>query len=154
MKIFDSVYEMEDAVGEELGVSNWVEIDQKRIDQFAEATNDYQWIHIEPDRAAKTPFGGTIAHGFLVLSLASSFCYEAYTVNGLAMGVNYGLDKVRFISPVPVNSKIRGRVVLKDFKRLSDGVKMPVTITVELEGGSKPASIIEMIGLLYEEKNS
>lgn len=153
MRTFDSLDKMEDAVGQELGVSSWVEIDQKRIDQFAEATNDYQWIHIEPDQAAKTPFGGTIAHGFLVLSMASFFCYETYTVHGLAMGVNYGLDKVRFTAPVPVNSRIRGRVVLMDFKRIPGGAKMTVEITVELEGSSKPASVIQMIGLLYEETN-
>jgi len=154
MRTFESVYEMEEAVGQELGISNWILIDQKRIDQFAEATNDYQWIHIEPERAAKTPFGSTIAHGFLVLSLASAFCYEAYTVHGLAMGVNYGLDKVRFVSPVPVNSKIRGRVVLAGFNRIPGGAKMTVAITIEIEGGSKPACVVEMIGLLYEENNA
>lgn len=150
MRTFASVYEMEEVVGQELGVSDWVMIDQKRINQFAEATNDFQWIHIEPEKAAKTPFGSTIAHGFLVLSMASYFCYETYAVQGLAMGVNYGLDKVRFIAPVPVNSRIRGRVVLQEFKRIPGGAKMTVEITIELEGGYKPASVIQMIGLLYE----
>ncbi|MGH1366624.1 MAG: MaoC family dehydratase [Calditrichia bacterium] len=149
MRKFSSVAEVQRAVGEEFGVSEWLTIDQQRINQFAEATNDFQWIHLEEERAAQTPFKSTIAHGFLVLSLASSFCYQTYEIENLTMGVNYGLNKVRFTAPVPVNSAVRGRVALQGYDAIPGGAKLTMEVTIELEGNNKPACVAEMIALVY-----
>jgi acyl dehydratase len=139
-------------VGEEIGVTGWMDVTQDMINQFADVTSDHQFIHVDPDRAAKeTPFGGAIAHGFLTLSLLSAMFYEAGpSVEGVTMGVNYGLDKVRFLSPVPAGARVRGRLVLA---RFDDSVPGQLTykhnITVEIEGADKPALIAEWIGRSY-----
>jgi len=136
-------------IGTEVGVSSWIEIDQARIDVFADVTNDHQFIHVNPELAAQTPFGTTIAHGFLTLSLASGMSYEAVPVlEGVVMGVNYGFDKLRFLAPVPVNSKVRGRFKLLSVEDKGAGrwlVKHE--LTVEIEGGDKPALIAEWLAM-------
>jgi acyl dehydratase len=136
-------------IGTEVGVSSWIEIDQARIDAFADITNDHQFIHVNPELAAQTPFGTTIAHGFLTLSLASGMSYEAVPVlDGVVMGVNYGFDKLRFLAPVPVNSKVRGRFKLMSVEDKGNGrwlVKHE--LTVEIEGGDKPALIAEWLAM-------
>jgi acyl dehydratase len=136
-------------IGTEVGVSSWIEIDQARIDAFADITNDHQFIHVNPELAAQTPFGTTIAHGFLTLSLASGMSYEAVPVlEGVVMGVNYGFDKLRFLAPVPVNSKVRGRFKLMSVEDKGNGrwlVKHE--LTVEIEGGDKPALIAEWLAM-------
>lgn len=140
----------ESEIGTELGVSSWIEVDQKMIDQFADVTHDHQWIHLDADRAAReTPFGGTIAHGFLTLSLASSFIYEVMKpMPGQVMGVNYGLNKLRFLSPVKAGSRIRGRFTLTALKPRSDTQLLRETaLTVEIEGSDTPAMIADWLGL-------
>jgi len=140
-------------IGTEVGVSKWIEIDQTRIDAFADATEDWQFIHVDPEAAARTPFGGTIAHGFLTLSLLSAMTYDAVPpLDGVVMGVNYGFDKLRFLSPVRSGSKVRGRFkLLSAENKGSDGgvtrwlIKHEVT--VEIEGGDKPALIAEWLGM-------
>ncbi|MFE9085132.1 MaoC family dehydratase [Brevundimonas sp. NPDC003935] len=136
-------------IGQEVGVSRWIEVDQARIDAFARITEDEQFIHVDPERARATPFGGTIAHGFLTLSLASAMSYDAVApLDGVVMGVNYGFDKLRFLAPVPAGSKVRGR-----FKLLSAEDKgggrwlLKHELTVEIEGGDKPALIAEWLGM-------
>lgn len=133
------------AVGTELGVSDWMRIDQDRIDLFAEATGDHQWIHVDVDKAAQGPYGQTIAHGFLTLSLLVPLANEATTVGGVRMGVNYGLNKVRFITPVPSGGRIRARVVLDSVTEISGGVQAVRTVTIELEGADKPACVAESV---------
>lgn len=136
-------------IGTETGVSSWIEIDQARIDAFADVTNDHQFIHVNPELAKQTPFGTTIAHGFLTLSLASGMSYEALpALEGVVMGVNYGFDKLRFLAPVPVNSKVRGRFKLLSVEDKGNGrwlVKHE--LTVEIEGGEKPALIAEWLAM-------
>lgn len=136
-------------IGTEVGVSSWIEIDQARIDAFADVTNDHQFIHVNPELAAQTPFGTTIAHGFLTLSLASGMSYEAVpALDGVVMGVNYGFDKLRFLAPVPVNSRVRGRFKLLSVEDKGGGrwlVKHE--LTVEIEGGEKPALIAEWLAM-------
>ncbi|MBV7377833.1 MaoC family dehydratase [Maritimibacter dapengensis] len=139
--------------GQEVGVSKWFEITQARIDQFADATEDWQYIHTDPESAAKTPFGGTIAHGFLTLSLLSAMVYDALpNVDGVTMGVNYGMNKLRFISPVPVGCRVRARFVLASCDTSKPGEFTTITnVTVEIEGAEKPALIAEWIGRRYME---
>ncbi|WP_313105206.1 MaoC family dehydratase [Brevundimonas sp.] len=136
-------------IGQEVSVSRWIEVDQARIDAFARITEDEQFIHVDPEAAKHTPFGGTIAHGFLTLSLASAMSYDAVApLDGVVMGVNYGFDKLRFLAPVPAGSKVRGR-----FKLLSAEDKgggrwlLKHELTVEIEGGDKPALIAEWLGM-------
>lgn len=141
--------ELQGLIGREVGVSRWFEVTQARIDAFADCTQDWQFMHVDPDKAAATPFGGTIAHGFLTLSLASAMSYDAVApLEGVAMGVNYGFDKLRFLAPVPAGSRVRGR-----FKLLSAEDKgggrwlLKHELTVEIEGGDKPALIAEWLGM-------
>ncbi|KPF83022.1 Nodulation protein N [Brevundimonas sp. AAP58] len=141
--------DLQSLIGQEVGVSRWVEIDQARIDAFAKITEDEQFIHVDPEAAKATPFGGTIAHGFLTLSLASAMSYDAVKpLEGVVMGVNYGFDKLRFLAPVPAGSKVRGR-----FKLLSAEDKgggrwlLKHELTVEIEGSEKPALIAEWLGM-------
>jgi len=140
-------------IGQEVGVSRWIEVDQARIDAFARITEDEQFIHVDPERARATPFGGTIAHGFLTLSLASAMSYDAVApLDGVVMGVNYGFDKLRFLAPVPAGSKVRGRFKLlsAEDKGAQNGVTRWLLIhelTVEIEGGDKPALIAEWLGM-------
>ena len=145
MKSFEHLTDLQPLVGQELGVSEWVSVDQKRIDQFAEATGDHQWIHIDPVRAAAGPFKTTVAHGFLTLSLLPEMSASAFEVRGTRMGVNYGLNKVRFPAPVPVGAKIRAGVELIEAEPVTGGVQTVTRITIEVEGGTKPACIIESV---------
>jgi len=139
-------------VGQELGVSDWITIDQKQIDAFAHATNDHQFIHIDPERAKReTPFGGTIAHGFLSLSVLSGLAYEAMpTLNGAAMSVNYGFDKIRFLTPVRAGKRVRARFVLTEVNVKSPQEMLARTnTTLEIEGEPKPALIADWLGLHF-----
>ncbi|MEW9920391.1 MaoC family dehydratase [Marimonas sp. MJW-29] len=137
-------------IGTEVGVSNWITIDQKMIDDFAKTTHDEQWIHVDPERAAReTPFGGAIAHGFLTLSLASRFAYDCFNLMpGQVMGINYGMNKMRFLMPVRAGSKVRGRFTLLDAKA-RDATSMLRTnnLTIEIEGEETPALVAEWLGL-------
>jgi acyl dehydratase len=143
--VFEGVDEVRAAVGRDLGTSEWMEITQERVDLFAEATGDHQWIHVDPVRAAAGPFGGTIAHGYLTLSLSNAFLPEIVEVRGVSMGVNYGAGKVRFPAPVRVGSRIRGSAVLTAVDDVTGGVQTTIVITVEIEGGAKPACVVESI---------
>jgi acyl dehydratase len=143
--VLESVTELEQRVGTTLGHSPWWEIGQARIDQFAEATGDFQWIHVDAERAAQGPFGTTIAHGYLTLSLVPLLSSQIYRVEGAAMGVNYGSDKVRFTAPVPVGSRVRGRAELLEVTRLEDGCRTVVRMVVELEGSERPACVAEVV---------
>ncbi|WP_121065227.1 MaoC family dehydratase [Chachezhania antarctica] len=148
--IDDALATAEAAVGTESGVTDWITVDQKMIDDFAEVTNDHQWIHVDPERAAKeTPFGTTIAHGFLTLSLGSGMAYAVATpMKGQAMSINYGFEKVRFLNPVKSGSRIRGRFVLKDVKkRKPTEILRTNQFTVEIEGEDTPALVADWLGL-------
>jgi len=137
-------------IGQEVGVSKWWEVTQQRIDAFAEATDDHQFIHVNPELAAQTPFGGTIAHGFLTLSMSVPMATEVnLDVGSPMMGINYGLDKVRFPAPVPVDSKIRLRVTLDEVEEVSGGIQIKQTMTTEVEGQEKPAMVAERLTRLY-----
>jgi acyl dehydratase len=132
-------------VGKELGVSNWLEVTQKRVDTFADATDDHQWIHVDPVRAAAGPFGAPIAHGYLTLSLLVPLIGEVLTVSDASLTVNYGLEKVRFPAPVPVGSQIRLRAVLAAADAVSGGIQATVQCTVEIDGGPKPACVAQIV---------
>ncbi|AQR60857.1 Nodulation protein N [Brevundimonas sp. LM2] len=138
-------------IGTEVGVSRWITVDQARIDAFAETTEDRQFIHIDPEAAASTPFGGTIAHGFLTLSLASAMSYDAVApLEGVVMGVNYGFDRLRFLAPVPAGSNIRGRFKLLGVEDKGGGRwLLKHELTVEIEGSDKPALIAEWLGMQF-----
>jgi acyl dehydratase len=146
-----SLDEIRSRVGEEVGVSSWLTIDQQRIDEFADATEDRQFIHTEPETAAQTPFGGTIAHGFLSLSMLSRMAAEAMLVpDNIKMAVNYGLDRVRFIKPVRSGKRIRGRFRLDSVDEKAPGqLLLRHTVTVEIQGEEKPALTAEWLGLLF-----
>jgi acyl dehydratase len=149
MRVFNGVDELRAAVGSQLGVSDWVTIDQSHIDTFAEATGDHQWIHVDEERAKAGPFGSTIAHGFLTLSLLPVLVGQTYRIDGTKMGVNYGLNKVRFTAPVPVGSKVRGNVELLDLADVTGGVQMTTKVTVELSGSERPALVAEWLTRQY-----
>lgn len=148
-RIFTSVDELKAAIGEDLGTTGWLEVDQKRIDLFADATGDHQWIHVDPVRAAQGPFGSTIAHGYLTLSLIPSFTPELLRVEGVRMGVNYGVNKVRFPAPVPVGSRLRASGRISDVSEVPGGAQLVVGITVEREGGDKPVCVAETVVRFY-----
>jgi acyl dehydratase len=145
MRVFNGVDELRAAVGSQLGVSDWTTIDQSQIDTFADATFDNQWIHVDEAQAKAGPFGGTIAHGFLSLSLLPHFVKQTYRIEGTKMGVNYGLNRVRFTSPVPVGSKVRGNIELVDVADVEGGVQMTTKVTVEIEGSERPALVAEWL---------
>lgn len=145
MRVFAGLDELAAAKGEHLGYSDWHTVTQDEIDQFAEATHDFQWIHVDPERAAETPFGGTIAHGFLTLSLVPMLGYQIYRVEGVTMGINYGCNKVRFPSPVPVNSRVRAGAVLAEVTDVPGGKQAVIQYTVEIEGVTKPACVAETV---------
>jgi acyl dehydratase len=136
---------LNDLVGTELGPTSWLEITQERVDAFAGATDDPQWIHTDPERAAAGPFGGTIAHGFLTLSLCVPFLYELMPDRGFALTVNYGVNRVRFPAPVPVGSRIRGRFRVESVDDVSGGEQAVIVGTVEREGGDKPVCVAELV---------
>ena len=137
-------------VGDTYGPSDWLEITQERIDQFADATGDHQWIHVDPERAAAGPFGGPVAHGFLTLSLIPYLTSQLRRVDNVTMGVNYGLDRVRFPAPVRVGSRIRARATINSLDKLSDeAVQLVTRVTIEVEGSSKPACVAHMVSRYY-----
>lgn len=146
-----SVEKLKKMIGQENGTSDWVLIDQDRINRFADATEDHQWIHVDIEKAKKGPFGGPIGHGFLTLSLIPIFNKSAkYLPEGLKMGINYGLNKVRFINPVPVGSQVRSRMVISAVEEREPGrILMTTTHTIEIKGQDKPACIAEMLALLF-----
>ena len=150
MRVFRSIAEMEPLVGQELAVSDWIEVTQERIRLFAEATNDHQWIHLDAERAKAGPFGTTIAHGFLTLSLLPEMSASAFDVQGTRMGVNYGLNRVRFMAPVPVGSRLRARMKLVSSEAIDNqGLQMVWETTIELEGAGKPACVAESVVRRY-----
>lgn len=136
-------------VGEELGVSDWREISQAKVDAFADLTDDHQWIHVDVERARESPFGGTIAHGFLTVALAPSFMDELFAITDVSMGLNYGLDRVRFPSPLPVGSRVRMRATLAAADDIPGGVQTTMIFTFEVEGGDKPVCVAESLGRFY-----
>jgi acyl dehydratase len=141
MRTFTSLEELESAVGEELGTSEWLTVEQDRVDQFAEATGDHQWIHVDVERAKAGPFGGTIAHGYLTLALIPQFLPGLLEVTGFSMGINYGAEKVRFPAPVPVGARLRASAVVDSVTDVAGGLQMQVTITLEIEDQPKPALV-------------
>ena len=145
VKKFSGLDEFVAAQGSQLGPTDWLEVTQERVNLFADATDDHQWIHVDPERAANGPFGGTIAHGLLTLSLLPHFTHQLYTVDNIAMAINYGYNKVRFITPVRVGVKIRARAEIAKVDQLDGAVQATVTITVEIEGSDKPAAVAESI---------
>ena len=147
--VFNNPSALLDAPGTHLGYSEWLEIDQRRIDLFAEATGDHQWIHVDPERAAQGPFGKTIAHGYLTLSLANQFLPEIMQVNNVSMGVNYGCEKVRFPAPVPVGSRVRGGGEVISAQEVKGGVQVVVRMTIEIEGSERPACVIDTISRFF-----
>ena len=146
---FDSPNDLLGAVGQHLGYSDWLEISQDRINQFADATGDHQWIHVDPARAAEGPFGKTIAHGYLTLSLSNQFLPEILQVHNTSMGVNYGCEKVRFPAPVPVGSRIRGAGEIISAEEVKGGVQVVVRVTIEIEGSDRPACVIDTISRFF-----
>jgi acyl dehydratase len=152
MRVFKTPMELKDAAGTDLGESDWLEIDQRRIDTFADATGDHQWIHVDEEKARAGPYGSTIAHGYLTASLVNFFLPQLLDVQGISMGVNYGVDKIRFPAAVPVGSKIRGRGRITSVEETKDGgIQSKVTVTIEIEGQDRPACVIETISRYYSE---
>jgi acyl dehydratase len=149
MLTITGIDELKGRVGEELGVSSWHEVTQDDIDAFAEVTGDHQWIHVDPEKAAQTPFGGTIAHGLYTLSLGPKFTYELFAVEGFAFALNYGFGKVRFPAPLPVDSKVRMRATLAGVEDVAGGVQVTITQTFEREGGEKPVCVAESLARFY-----
>lgn len=150
MKIFDTLAELSAQVGTTVAVSDWLTISQSQIDLFAQATGDHQWIHVDPVRAAQGPFGAPIAHGFLTLSLIPRFMESSLAVTEARMGVNYGLNKVRFVSPVPVNSRLRAHLKLLSAEPIDNGgVQQSWEVTIEREGAAKPACVAEALVRQY-----
>jgi acyl dehydratase len=149
MLTLNGIEDIKARVGQELGVSDWLEVTQEAIDKFAEATGDYQFIHVDPERAAQTPFGGTIAHGYFTLSLAPRFSYEMYTIENVAFVLNYGANRVRFPAPLKVGSKVRMRAVLSNVEDVPGGVQLTTTCTFEVEGGEKPVCVAETLSRVF-----
>jgi acyl dehydratase len=149
MRTFNGLDEIRAAAGEDLGASEWFEITQAGVDAFADVTGDHQWIHVDVERAATTPFGGTIAHGYYTLSLSPRLADDVYAFEGTAFGINYGLDRVRFPAPVPVGSRVRMRVALTSVADVDGGIGVKLTQTFEREGSEKPVCVAEMLVRLY-----
>ena len=147
--VFKSPLELEAATGQRLGTSAWLTIDQERINMFADATGDHQWIHVDPERAKTGPFGCTIAHGYLTLSLVNLFLPQIAFVEGTSMGVNYGCDRVRFPSPVKVNSRVRGVGELVKVEHVKGGEQATIRVTVEIEGSERPACVVDTVSRFY-----
>ena len=142
---FDSLAALVAAVGNDLGTTDWTTITQERIDQFAAATGDHQWIHVDVEAAKHGPFGGTIGHGYLTMSLCAPFLGELCTVGGISMGINYGVDKARFITPVPAGGRVRGTGEILGATEIPGGAQVVVRITIELEGAAKPAAVVDTV---------
>jgi len=151
MRTFDDIADFRTAVGEHLGDSSWLVIDQDRIDLFAEATGDHQWIHVDPVRAADGPFASTIAHGFLTLSIVPVLLADVLEIGHLAAFVNYGTDKVRFLRPVPVGSRVQASVTLQSCEDTAMGTRAVLSVEVRLDDGGKPACVAELITVLVGE---
>jgi len=145
VKTFSGLDELIAAQGSEVGPTGWLEVTQDRVNVFADATDDHQWIHVDPERAAGGPFGGTIAHGLLTLSLLPHFMHQLFTVDNITMAINYGYNKVRFITPVKVGAKIRALAEITKVDRLDGGAQATVTTTVDIDGSEKPAAVAESI---------
>ena len=141
--------DLQSLVGQDIGCGDWMAVDQARIDLFAQATGDHQWIHTDPARAASGPFGVTVAHGFLTLSLLPALFESGFAIDDVRMGINYGLNRVRFAAPVRVGSRLRGRFVLQAYEPLEGGAQMTVEVTMEIEGGSKPACVAQSVSRRY-----
>ncbi|MBC7295652.1 MAG: MaoC family dehydratase [Dietzia sp.] len=150
MRVFDGLEQLEAELGRHVGYSDWMEITQERIDAFADATGDHQWIHVDPVRAAQGPYGATIAHGYLTLSLLPVLGAEVMEIRGFRMMINYGVDKVRFPAPVPVGSRIRAGIELTSLQRRSSGVQLGSLVTVEVEGSDRPAVVAETVRMMVE----
>jgi acyl dehydratase len=148
MKVFNGIPELEAAVGTHVGYSDWHTVTQDQIDTFAKATGDHQWIHVDPEKAAQGPFGSTIAHGYLTLSLVPMLVWQVYEVEGVRMGVNYGADKLRFPAPVPVDSKVRAGVELLSVTPGGGGHQVKARVTVEREGGDKPVCVVDTVSIV------
>jgi acyl dehydratase len=148
MKVLHGIEELQGAVGTHLGFSDWHTITQEQVNAFADATGDHQWIHVDEERAKEGPFGGTIAHGYLTLSLVPTLVWQVYTVEGITMGVNYGADRLRFPSPVPVGSRVRAGVELLSVTQGSSGYQAVARVTIEREGGDKPACVVDSVSVL------
>lgn len=151
MRVIESFAAMKALAGEEIGVSSWVDVTQERIDKFAEATGDFQWIHVDRERAARElPGGKTIAHGYLTLSLLPRMIYEIYRIDGVAHGLNYGSNRIRFTAPVPAGSRVRARLRVKTAEDVKNGgLRVVGEATVELEGSDRPACVAETISVVY-----
>ena len=149
MRSFEHLSDLATLVGQEVGVSDWITVDQRRIDGFAEATGDRQWIHIDPQRAAAGPFGTPIAHGFLTLSLLPEMSASAMQVRDTRMGVNYGLNKVRFTAPVPVDSRVRGSFKLLAYEPIEGGAQLTTEVTMQREGSDKPVCVAVSLARRY-----
>jgi acyl dehydratase len=149
VRVFNGADELKAAVGEQLGTSDWVTVEQKQIDTFADATGDHQWIHVDTEKAKDGPFGRTIAHGYLTLSLLPVFSAQVYKVENVKMGINYGLNKARFTSPVPVNSRLRGSFELLEVTEVKDALQVVNKVTVEIEGSERPALVAEWVTRIY-----
>jgi acyl dehydratase len=149
MLTISGIDELRAKVGEELGVSEWHEVTQDAINAFADATGDHQWIHVDPERAAHTPWGSTIAHGLYTLSIGPKFTFEMFTIEGFAFGLNYGYNKVRFPAPLPVNSRVRMRATLSSVDDVPGGVQLTITQTFEREGEDKPVCVAEAVSRMY-----
>jgi acyl dehydratase len=145
-----SVAELKELAGAELGPTDWVEVDQAKIDAFAEVTGDHQWIHVDPERAKDSPLGTTIAHGLLTLSLGPAFMEALMSFEGFAHALNYGYEKVRFPAPVPVGSRLRMRAVVADVSEVPGGAQVTMTQTIEREGGDKPVLVAQAVARFYE----
>jgi len=149
MRSFEHLTDLQALVGQHLADSDWITIEQARIDQFAQATGDHQWIHVDPVRAATGPFGATVAHGFLTLSLLPEMAARAFEVRDTHTGVNYGLNRVRFPAPVPVGSRLRGRFKLLAYEPIAGGAQVTMEVTMEREGSDKPVCVAESIARRY-----
>lgn len=148
MRVFNGIEDLQAAVGEHLGYSAWHEVTQDAVNQFAEATGDHQWIHVDVEKAKSGPFGGTIVHGYMTLSLLPMLSWEVYTVEGVKMGVNYGSNKVRFPNPVPVGSKVRGGFEIVSVEPSSLGFTVTTKCVIEIEGQDKPACVAETLSVI------
>ena len=148
MRVFNGIDELKKAVGEHLGHSDWHTVTQEKVNQFADATGDHQWIHVDTERAKDGPFGGTIAHGYMTLSLIPMLNAQVYRVDGLTMGINYGTNKVRFPAPVPVGSRVRAGVEVVEVNDIPQGAQAVVRTTIEVEGGDKPACVADSVVVL------
>jgi acyl dehydratase len=149
MLTLNGLEEVKDHVGKELGVSDWQDVTQEKINEFAAVTGDDQWIHVDVERAKESPFGGTIAHGYYTLSLAPRFSYDMFSFEGFAFGVNYGLNRVRFPAPMPVGGRVRMRAKLLSVEEIPGGAQLITELTFEREGGEKPVCVAESLSRVY-----